>query len=579
MAWNTVDEYIQNDPEFRQFYVAKGFQPGQRVKRSDLEAVLDEYRMKQPVEDAAAGEPVLENIAATLPETAMTDQPDLPAVAGAPREDFGGLVPDAPGNALESFAAPEPVRPQPVQQQQSSGLNDNLFRNVLRVRGLQLKAVEPLTKNDREMKQRSQELMESYLDDADSLQQYGIRDVTTYDAVAKTPAEYQDRAWKLVRQQIERGEEPTWMSALETVRKGADATATTSETGTTKDGSPTPIDRLKDAKSVLGETDPAVQQQQERVSRQIQKELGFEIAGNRQEQKDIALAAANALTADPVEGATKFETNLAKLEASQRVLRDNEDAQIAMLRGILGEDAGNSTNVRELVATLNDEQARQFAGMKREAGLSDMNLGAVVIRPGVMTNEEIRRNLTNAIQSNALVLDVRGGKDGMKATSAYQTPESYRALMKEFADPEPGQAAPPSESEKLKQLQEVIKDPARPIVERASAQTEIAKIQKSLAQKGPNRSEEEVKAARQSRQVMLDEFKALFDVTSAREPALKGVFSPIKRNPALDDKTYEESLIRLEELAARLGGAKDGFISRRLPDLQRLRQLLNNPSD
>jgi len=579
MAWNTVDEYIQNDPEFRQFYVAKGFQPGQRVKRSDLEAVLDEYRMKQPVEDAAAGEPVLENIAATLPETAMTDQPDLPAVAGAPREDLRGLVPEQPSNVLESFTAPEPVRPQPVQQQQSSGLNDNLFRNVLRVRGLQLKAVEPLTKNDREMKQRSQELMESYLDDADSLQQYGIRDVTTYDAVAKTPAEYQDRAWKLVRQQIERGEEPTWMSALETVKKGA----TTESSSSPEDKgliTTTDVDKLT---QTFGAENPIVLRAKAKLGNLVAEEYDMKALTTPGVVSSASNQAIRLATSDELDTEGQLQGNLDTVFGAYGMKRKVDDQSLGVARSILKERAGGSDDLNALAGKMNEQEARLYKSELQRRGLTTATpevIPIVTSGPDALTPEESWYRVREAARIGVPLLEVGVGEDGKRIIQSIDVSQN-RAALNAYAKKFGGGGGDSAKSygerqqEMLASLEATANDKSKSVLERAQAKTEMAKIQENIAKRGPKlQQEEEIRSRKEARQGMLKEFNELFDVTTAK----KGVLSAPNRNPALDDETFEESLSRLEELAAGLGGMKDGYISRRMPDLQRLRKSLKKPS-
>lgn len=413
---------------------SRGFQPGDQIEPGDEARLRSEFLQESTGSITPNADNPLVNLPAGEP---LNTPPPLPPTAG--QDDFG-LIPQAPGNPLTGMAQDPAVMPEDDEiALDSDEWATYLYNLELSSPGTARRAHFAATNADEAVANFTRSERNKYKRGADfdaDLERYKRSNIIGLDMLEMV--ESRVKALQENRSTLKDPEQRIRFNEIAQANPQLTPDEVLSQTlssGGGRGGSS--FNQLKEAKGVLPDGDPAVRQLEQRASRQTQQGLALEIASNPQEQVDIAIAAQNALTGGDLDGQETFEVNLSKLRASQKIIRDNDDKQVGMLRGILGEAAGNSTNVSELVQSLTDDQARQFAAMKREAGIMDSRPGAVVIEPGVQTNEEIRRLLTTAAQSNALVLEINEGKKGMTATSAYLDAKSYNALMNRFKDPEP----------------------------------------------------------------------------------------------------------------------------------------------
>lgn len=470
-----IEFYIKNDPQFREFYQSQGLSRGQQVPRAQMQVLLDQYLTERPVDDVAAATEVFEG----LPETSMP-QPTPPPTAGVPPADFSGLVPERQGPLQEIEDSPLP----PVEKQtQGFAADEQLFRNVLRVRGLELKSTEPLTKNDPELKRRSQYLMDSYMDDAPALQSFGIQDMTTYDTVARAPAEFQDKAWQMVRQQIERGEEPSWMSALESVKQQA-AKAGTAAAGTTpEEDTGLTAKGVQDLATTLGDVSPVVSQAKAKLENQERSRFRQQALMTPNAVKEASNVLVG-LTQEEAPDDVKLQANLDTVTGAYDYWRGYQDQRAGVARSILGDRAGDLTDQAQLEARMTDDQARRFKAEISKRGVPTVNPEVVPIvtsGPNALKGDEIFSRVTQAYRMGVPVLEYGISEDGKpSAQSIILDKNTVTAYAKRYSG---NNEPPPEQVDRRTRLEEMAK--GDDLLTSIQAEQELAKMSdtESIGQK------------------------------------------------------------------------------------------------
>jgi len=543
--------------------------PEGRAKLAELEQGFNRYLAEATRPQATVFD--------DLPAPTVTSNPPVPATTSMPDEDFSSLVPQPSENALVGFADEQSRAAAPAAQPEREPLDYDGLLGVLSVRQLDLQGVPPKTDRDG-WKRANNALMQRFVDSSDDLSKFGIVDMATFDVLAKEPYDVSRRAVENAKRAIEEGRAPDWDLAVKAAREQ------TSETGTAPEGkgliTTADVDKLT---QTFGAENPIVLRAKAKLGNLVTEEYDMKALTTPGVVSSASNQAIRLANSDDVEAGGQLQGNLDTVFGAYGMKRKADDQSLGVARSILKERAGASDDLNALAGKMNEQEARLYKSELQRRGLTTATpevIPIVTSGPDALTPEESWYRVREAARIGVPLLEMGVGEDGKRTIQSIDVSQN-RAALNAYAKKFGGGGGDSAKSygerqqEMLASLEATANDKSKSVLERAQAKTEMAKIQETAAKQGPKlQQEEEIRRRKELRQGMLKEFNELFDVTTAK----KGVLSAPNRNPALDDETFEESLSRLEELAAGLGGMKDGYISRRMPDLQRLRKSLKKPS-
>jgi hypothetical protein len=447
-------------PEFitwaREVKGMRGALPDTPENRQKLQVLQSEF--EQSRRSPAPSASVFDD----LPETSMSASPAMPATTSMPDEDFSSLVPQPSENALVGFANEESRATAPATQPEREPLDYDGLLGVLSVRQLDLQGVPPKTDRDG-WKRANNALMQRFVDSSDDLAKFGIVDMATFDVLAREPYDVSRRAVENAKRAIEEGRAPDWDLAVKSAKEQ------TSETGTNEDKR---FD-LAEYKRTVGEDTPVAQAGGAFMSNQAWNKLGREVYETPRGMMDAATAAVKASLVDDDNAPGTLDNNIQVVESGFDYWRKSEPQRLKIAREVLGDRAGDTTDLTELKRNMSDSESLKYKDLLTKAGLSNPEIIPIITKgPGAINNDEILRRVQMASQMDIPLLDVSfDEKTGARsAQSVNMNPTVAASYMRTY-----GAKAEPSEKDRVTRLQEIIDDPDAPLADKAQAEVALSR--------------------------------------------------------------------------------------------------------
>lgn len=216
-----------NDPGFVAYLRQQGV-AGKKVPRAQAEALWSEYSGQQQANTQRA-----QQILTPLPDTpnarAASQQQAQPISDGLFEM---GIVGRQNQNPIYEVAEQvtqqeaQAVNPQTQPQAQQRPSRDwGSLQSVLNARQLERASIKPLMENkyrtketDAALREATAKLTNRYAKSSKDLANFGILDLKTFDALADEPIEIRAKAQQIVNDQLDRGEVPEWLTAIEQVK-------------------------------------------------------------------------------------------------------------------------------------------------------------------------------------------------------------------------------------------------------------------------------------------------------------------------------------------------------------------------
>jgi hypothetical protein len=447
-------------PEFitwaREVKGMRGALPDTPENRQKLQVLQSEF--EQSRRSPAPSASVFDD----LPETSMSASPAMPATTSIPDEDFSSLVPRPSENALVGLVDEESRAAAPAAQTEREPLDYDGLLGVLSVRQLDLQGVPPKTDRDG-WKRANGALMQRFVDSSDDLAKFGIVDMATFDVLAREPYDVSRRAVENAKRAIEEGRAPDWDLAVKSAKEQ------TSETGTDEDKR---FD-LAEYKRTVGEDTPVAQAGGAFMSNQAWNKLGREVYETPRGMMDAATAAVKASMVDDDNAPGTLDNNIQVVESGFDYWRKSEPQRLKIAREVLGDRAGDTTDLTELKRSMSDSESLRYKDLLTKTGLRNPEIITIITKgPGAVNNDEILRRVQMASQMDIPLLDVSfDEKTGARsAQSVNMNPTVAASYMRTY-----GPKDEPVVEDRVTRLQETIDNPNTPLADRAQAEVALSR--------------------------------------------------------------------------------------------------------
>ena len=447
-------------PEFitwaREVKGMRGALPDTPENRQKLQVLQSEF--EQSRRSPAPSASVFDD----LPETSMSASPAMPATTSIPDEDFSSLVPRPSENALVGLVDEESRAAAPAAQTEREPLDYDGLLGVLSVRQLDLQGVPPKTDRDG-WKRANGALMQRFVDSSDDLAKFGIVDMATFDVLAREPYDVSRRAVENAKRAIEEGRAPDWDLAVKSAKEQ------TSETGTDEDKR---FD-LAEYKRTVGEDTPVAQAGGAFMSNQAWNKLGREVYETPRGMMDAATAAVKASMVDDDNAPGTLDNNIQVVESGFDYWRKSEPQRLKIAREVLGDRAGDTTDLTELKRSMSDSESLRYKDLLTKTGLRNPEIIPIITKgPGAVNNDEILRRVQMASQMDIPLLDVSfDEKTGARsAQSVNMNPTVAASYMRTY-----GPKDEPVVEDRVTRLQETIDNPNTPLADRAQAEVALSR--------------------------------------------------------------------------------------------------------
>jgi hypothetical protein len=230
---------------------------------------------------------------------------------------------------------------------------------------------------------------------------------------------------------------------------------------------------LAEYKRTVGEDTPVAQAGGAFMSNQAWTKLGREVYETPRGMMDAATAVVKASLIDDENAPAAMDNNLQVVESGFDYWRRSEPQRLKIAREVLGDRAGDTSDLTELKRSMSDSQSSQYKDLLTRAGLRNPEIIPVITKgPGAVNNDEILRRVQMASQMDIPLLDVSfDEKTGARsAQSVNMNPTVAASYMRTY-----GPKAESGEEDRATRLQKIIDDPDAPLADRAQAEVALSR--------------------------------------------------------------------------------------------------------
>lgn len=572
----TIEQAL-NDPGFRSYAQQIGLAGKTGVPRAEAQAAVDDYLARQSEATQQATQ-VLDSVqpAAMAPNATA-------ATAGFSDDDFGLRPPRARDPIMETVEAVDATQPAPQTQAQPQATTQ---QGLDPMTALRVFVEEDIAPKIGEWRGRYQQIADVAASGGFKSQaERGNRENEIDREIESLITElslrdYWDPATQeMYKKQVDSGTprvDAFTRSLDRIIRPSQGGTATAEATGMTTDDVINP-DNIAKIKNQVGEMDTGVRMQEALLANNTRQQAIDAAYRNPISIFNAAKASVRYAQSEDIEAQDLFDKNALLVKEAYKAYEEDKPRRIALARDVLGEDAPEFDDLDELTGKITDTQRARLAKVLKENNVRHSPVAVVIQETGegALSKSENFRRVQKARRLGVPVIEY--GVNDKGSPTANQTLVSDDLLdeyAKRFAE---GDGANRDElrEQKIRDLNKIINDPKKSVIERANAEDQLFKVQEPVRQQEEEAQKRGPQQAReQERQALINDFNELFDLTVTGGP-----ISGRQRNPALKDETFKESLTKLKELADQLGGMRDPVIRRRLPVVLSLQESLENPEE